>query len=144
MNYTDVVYIFDMIKRSPSITIWAIPNTTYLGCVYLQSGGFYCGYVGVKSDVPLHGKDVRHVRNYLIDNDASSFAEDINFASPLSALGPGYADTWWIGFDCAHSWHKTLRSAMDDCTFEGAAFTTYDSVKKQIENLAKRIIKTTV
>lgn len=54
--------------------------------------GAWCGYVGVRPGHPLHGADYSGL-DVMVHGG-------LTFAGRLAAAP---ADTWWLGFDCAHS-----------------------------------------
>jgi len=72
-------------------------ETTGLPCLIRRTPlGHLCGYVGLPSNHPWHGKPYSRIRL------------DVNVHGNLTYAGktpddfalPGY---WWIGFDCSHS-----------------------------------------
>lgn len=52
-----------------------------------------CGYVGVRSDHPLHGRDINQLENIDIHGDITYGSNN----HPIHS-----STLWWLGFDCAH------------------------------------------
>lgn len=80
---------------------------TGLPCLAVRnSGGAWCGYVGVPAGHPLHGKDYDHVD--VECHGGLTFAKGCGHSADPSVgichvPSPGEPDdTWWFGFDCAH------------------------------------------
>lgn len=60
--------------------------------------GYRCGYIRIPVGHPWHGKNYDQ-----IDPDPDVHG-GLTFADPdLPCDGDGPDNTWWIGFDCAHS-----------------------------------------
>ena len=85
---------------------------TGLPCLLVrnESGGNLCGYVGVFTSHPLHGKDydVPEVEVH----GGLTFAGGCGHSGDESrgichVPGAGEPDSvWWFGFDCAHAWDR--------------------------------------
>lgn len=76
-------------KNEPDMLSW---KTGEYHCVILRNwSGILCGYVGVKEDHPLYGKDYY----------------DLGFSCHGGLTYSGNSvmdkDRWYIGFDCAHA-----------------------------------------
>lgn len=88
---------------------------TGLPCLLLRNSvGALCGYVGVSSGHPLHGKEYDYpdvnVHGGLTFSDSCSLdpEESRNICHRPDPGEPD--DVWWFGFDCAHAFDRTPAS----------------------------------
>ena len=122
-------------------------ESTGLPCLIVRSPGTgaLCGYVGVSTDHPLHGKDYGAVDNVSV-HGGLTFAHGCGHGDDESqgvCHVPGANepdDVWWFGFDCAHASDET--PAMQTHFMRGYVGTKYRNfsyVKEEVENLAQQI-----
>lgn len=90
-------------------------EATGLPCLIVRGpSGALCGYVGVSSAHPLHGKDCDYVGADV--HGGLTFASGCQHGDDASRgvchiPDPGQPDdVWWFGFDCAHAWDLTPAS----------------------------------
>lgn len=119
-------------------------KTGYDALIVRNPAGALCGYVGIPSAHPLHGKDYSE-----IDVDVHGGLTFANKCTPSANEAehichvplPGREDhVWWFGFDCAHCddfmpeyGHKW--SAFErNCTYRNRGY-----VERQIKSLAKQL-----
>lgn len=119
-----------------------VDETTGYRCLVgrAEGGGHLCGYVGIQPGHPCHGKEFRE-----LDLQAHG---GVNFARPSRN-----DETYWIGFDCGHSWDfgPGLRTALMSIAPEflktiqlglikkDQNYRTLDYVKDHIASLAKQL-----
>ncbi len=99
--------------------------------------GAWCGYVGVPSGHRLRDVDFG-VSMELTDIDVHG---GITFTGKHSLATRGHADTWWIGFDCAH-WTDVVPSMVhltEPISRIGGAYRTQGYAREQCESLARQI-----
>lgn len=98
-------------RQEPDKAQW-VDRETDLDCLIVRNRlGALCGYVGVPSDHPLHGKGDYNDDDYV----ALDVHGGITFAAACHEDGPVESsichvplpgrsdDIWWLGFDTAHS-----------------------------------------
>lgn len=129
--------------REPDKVQW-IDEATGLDCLLNRSSlGNWCGYVGVPTSHPLHGKDYEAIDGNIDVHGCLTFAnssmdtgdESKGICHVAEAGRPDHV--WWFGFDCAHSG--------DLCPRHSNGFHGYDHyrnmayVESETVSLAKQL-----
>lgn len=91
-------------------------EATGLPCLAKRNphAGNWCGYVGIASDHPWHGKGYSDLPGYPDVHGGLTFADDCQEGPPEQTVchipEPGEPEyLWWFGFDCAHAWDHSPR-----------------------------------
>lgn len=116
-----------------------------LPCLIVRGpSGALCGYVGVPSNHPLHGKDY----------DQAHSAADIEVHGGLTFAGSCHHtpdntsichipeegepdDVWWLGFDCAHS--GDVSPAYDRFARIHDSYKNIRYVTNEVQSLARQL-----
>lgn len=114
--------------------VWGDFNGLTTLCLRHGSLGHWCGYVGVPSGHPLHGKgyDDIHSTAEIDVHGGLTYAGD--HAPTKESDG-----TWWFGFDCAHS--GDLVPGMRSGFSVGDTYKDVEFVKAECERLAEQLWK---
>ncbi len=89
------------------------------------AGGWLCGYVGVPSDHPLHGKGWDQLEHLDVHGGVTHGSNN----HPIHS-----STLWWIGFDCAHA---------GDGFGGGGTPKSQDFVNSECERLAVQLVEPT-
>jgi hypothetical protein len=126
-------------------------EATGLPCLAVRqpNSGHWCGYVGVSTEHPLHGKDFEMVdlvaHGGITYTDACQPGDDES-RGICHTPDPGEPDhAWWFGFDCAHAGDWSPSSAkMEEMGYPFTRFgygryRTLDYVRDECANLARQL-----
>jgi hypothetical protein len=106
-------------------------EATGLPCMVKRGpAGSFCGYVGVPSTHPLHGRPYDDVP-VMVHGDLT-FSDGCEEVAPekqddaiCHVPEPGEPDdVWWFGFDCAH-WCDIMPSMHPEWSYDGMRGKTY-------------------
>lgn len=96
-------------------------KSTGLPCMIRRSpaSGGLCGYVGIPSDHPYHGKSFSDLDDISVHGGLtySAFCQTTETGAP-SELGICHIteekdQTWWLGFDCGHCFDHSPKFSAD-------------------------------
>jgi len=130
----------------------------YVCVVNVNPLGFRCGYVGVRPDHPLHGKDYCTFwdlgeRYHFNVHGGLTFSSDSNEDYPVK-LDRQWSKNhvWWFGFDCGHSGDAPETELMNEVAkachekymstiYEGAVVRSTEYVVNECEELVVQFEK---
>lgn len=92
----------------------------------VRNGAFRCGYVGVPTGHPAHGKGYDD-----LDVDVHG---GLTYSAGVKNKYPFNEDLWWLGFDCAHLGDATGWGGSD-----GDIFRSQEYVEGECERLAEQL-----
>lgn len=111
-----------------------------LDCMLVRhfSSLHWCGYVGLEKSHPLHGVDYNDDRlNEVRVHGGMTYSESCGgFVCHIKEDGSD--ETWWIGFDCAHSGDISPRHDSNEIWNRGV-YRDMGYVKQQTERLADQL-----
>lgn len=143
-------------QDEPDRVEFRVPELPTLACLLVRGPiGSWCGYVGVPSGHPAHGKDYGDV-----DVDVEVHG-GLTYAAPCqSECGrgpealichvpePGETDDiWWLGFDCGHAFDVSPGMAAmlsgirgtGGGAFPGDTYRDLTYVRREVEVLAHQL-----
>jgi hypothetical protein len=115
-----------------------------LPCLILRShSGALCGYVGVPSGHPCHGKGCDEIADLEVHGGLTYSNTCNGHICHVPQPGESGDDVWWLGFDCAHAWDYWPKNAV----FQRAHFARRPDeiyrdmpyVRAEVERLADQI-----
>lgn len=148
-------------NREPNRVIWKHAG---LDCLMVRHARslHWCGYVGVKPGHPCYGKSYDEVQSGIWDYEKSDYSSPavvpdlevhggLTYSQSCNEVVCHFTDdpkdeTWWLGFDCAHSGDLSPASAYWSrshgfkSTFEDT-YKELDHVKAETERLADQLAK---
>ena len=123
----------------PDKLVW-VDTATNLDCMIVRGPlGSLCGYVGVDSEHPNHGKTYWTDEGGL-DVDVHG---GITYANKCEGTvchvpEPGRtADIWWFGFDCAH--YMDVVPRMKSMGMETGTYKDIGYVRREVTDLARQL-----
>jgi hypothetical protein len=121
-----------------------VDEATGLPCVtHRGASGSWCGYVGIPSTHPLHGKSYNDVDVHV--HGGLTFADECHGMKEdgrgiCHVPGPGEPDdVWWFGFDCAHL--GDVSPAYPDMHDFNEQYRTLHYVKRECASLASQLAR---
>lgn len=113
--------------------VWVDSDTTFDCMIKRNSTGAWCGYVGLSSN-----HSAFRVQYYEIDIDTHGGLTYSNHCSgDICHLHDGDKDeTWWLGFDCCHSFDQ---KPLSFGTFNYGEYRTQQYVIDEVTKLAKKL-----
>ena len=98
--------------------------------IWLNNFGVHCGYLGVPSGHPWHGKDYTDL-DVEVHGGLTYANGDSDFPYETGM------DVWWIGFDCGH-FNDYMPGMPSGGSGDPANFKDEAYVRNEIENLAEQ------
>lgn len=113
-------------------------EATGLPCLIVRGGmGALCGYVGVPSSHPLHGKD--HDEPDVEVHGGLTYADACDDHGRICHVPkPGEdPNAWWFGFDCGHCGDRSPR--LDSVFSSSGVYRDIAYVRHETEQLARQL-----
>lgn len=113
--------------------VWVDPSTGFNCMIKRNPAGAWCGYVGVTSNHSAFGVNYSEV-----DVDTHGGLTYSNHcAGDICHLHDGDEnETWWLGFDCYHSFDASPLSLR---SFDYGEYRTQQYVINEVTKLAKKL-----
>jgi hypothetical protein len=107
-----------------------------LACMIVRNprGGNLCGYVGVKEGHTLYGVRYEALDNVRVHGGLTYSDVCSDYICHQNDDG----ETWWFGFDCAHS-QDVMPNYPSEIDFPGCTYKDIEYVKKETQELAEQL-----
>lgn len=124
----------------PDFRVW---NCVSLPCVLGRNGlGAWCGYVGVPSNHPDYESSYAELRDIRVHGrvTCADFEPQI-ITHVYQAIGESVPiKTYWIGFDCAHSFDAVPVGFLGAIRGDLEDYVTYQKAKDEVEVLVTQLL----
>ncbi len=124
--------------NEPDFMVWIDTESGYL-CQIRRNGalGNLCGYVGIKEGHPSYGKHYFEMPDEIEVHGGLTYADKANTEGWLIPTDET-DNTWFFGFDCAHSYDEVPCSLMPFFQ-EYATYKNISYVKNECKKLADQL-----